>query len=290
MRQHGFTLVEMVVVMIISGILSLVVMQFITRPIDIYVDQSRRARLVEQSLSVMQRLARDVRLAVPNSIRVGCGGQCVELMRAVTGGRYRALPPGDVLSFLPTDADSAFDVVGTLSGTSELVASVDPRACENGTASCVVVYNTGFAGSDLWSGDNAATLVQVNVGTPTSVHFDNSRFAGGQAAFPAESPGRRFYITDTPVTFLCDTVAESLRRYWGYSRRAAQGDVDSHAELTALSNPAEHALLANGVSACRFDYAPGTPTRNAVLALRLTLSEQGETVTLFEQFNVGNLP
>ncbi|MCB1772446.1 MAG: type II secretion system protein [Gammaproteobacteria bacterium] len=290
MRQRGFTLVELVIVMILSGILSLVVMQFITRPIDIYVDQSRRARLVEQSLSVMQRLARDVRLAVPNSIRVGCGGRCVELMRAVTGGRYRALPPGDVLSFLPVDADSAFDVIGTLSGTSEVVASADPLACENGTASCVVIYNTGFAGSDLWRGDNAAALVQVGAGMPTSVRFDNSRFAGGQAAFPAQSPGQRFYITDTPVAFLCDTTAGSLRRYWGYTRRSQQSDVDSHAELTTLANPAEHALVANGVSACGFDYAPGTPTRNAVLSLRLTLTERGETVTLFEQFNVSNLP
>jgi MSHA biogenesis protein MshO len=290
MRQHGFTLVELVVVMVISGILSLVVMQFITRPIDIYVDQSRRARLVEQAQSVMQRLARDIRLAVPNSIRVGCGGRCVELMRAVTGARYRALPPGDVLSFLPVDADTAFEVLGTLSGTTDVTASIDPQACDHGTGSCVVIYNTGFSGSDLWNGDNSATLVQVDVGTPTSIHFDNSRFAGGQAAFPAPSPGQRFYITDTAVTFLCDVGAESLRRYWGYARRSAQTDVDSHAELTALSNPAEHALVADGVSGCRFDYTAGTPTRNAVLSLRLTLSEQGETITLFEQFNVSNLP
>ena len=44
LRQRGFTLVELVVVIIIAGALSIVVMQFITTPVDIYVDQSRRAR------------------------------------------------------------------------------------------------------------------------------------------------------------------------------------------------------------------------------------------------------
>ena len=90
-RQAGFTLIELVIVIVISGALSIVVMQFITAPIDVYVDQSRRARLVESAQSVMQRLAYDVRMAVPNSIRVGCGGACIEMMRAVTGGRYDSL-------------------------------------------------------------------------------------------------------------------------------------------------------------------------------------------------------
>ncbi|MGB5495565.1 MAG: prepilin-type N-terminal cleavage/methylation domain-containing protein, partial [Sedimenticolaceae bacterium] len=63
----GFTLIELIIVIIISGVLSIVVMQFITAPIDVYVDQSRRARLVDQAQALTQRLAQDVRLAVPNS-------------------------------------------------------------------------------------------------------------------------------------------------------------------------------------------------------------------------------
>ena len=41
------------------------------------VSRPRRARLVDQAQTLTQRLAQDVRLAVPNSIRVGCGGSCV---------------------------------------------------------------------------------------------------------------------------------------------------------------------------------------------------------------------
>lgn len=288
--QRGFTLVELVVVMLLSAVLATVVMQFITAPIDVYVDQSRRARLVDAAETVMQRLAADVRLAVPNSIRVGCGGRCIELLRAVTGGRYRALPPGDPLSFLPGDLDTRFETLGLLNHAATIVTSADPDACAEGRASCLVIYNTGFSGSDVWAGDNSATVTSVGVGPPAVVEFDNSRFAGGQTAFPATSPGQRFYITDSAVSFLCDAAGGEIRRYWGYTRRAAHGDVDTHAELVALSNPAEHALLADRVAACQFTYAPGTPTRNAVLTIRLALAEAGETVTLLEQVSVSNLP
>ena len=54
--------------------------------------------------------------------------------------------------------------------------------------------------------------------------------------------------------------------------------------------PAEHALAANNVAGCQFQYAPGTPTRNAVLSMRLSIAEDGESVTLMEQVSVSNLP
>ena len=288
--EGGFTLVELVIVIVISGALSIVMMQFITAPIDTYVDQSRRARLVESAQSVMQRLAYDVRLAVPNSIRVGCGGSCVELMRAVTGGRYRMSPPGDVLSFIPGDADTGFEALGSLNHTAGITTSADPDGCASGTASCLVVYNTGFSGTDLWNGDNTGTVTAINLGPPITLGFDNSRFASGETAFPAQSPGQRFFVTDTAVSFLCDPAQGSVRRYWGYSRRASHTDVDTHAELLALGNPAEHALMADDVVACQFQYSPGTPTRNAVLTLRLSVADAGETVTLMEQVSVSNLP
>jgi MSHA biogenesis protein MshO len=288
--QQGFTLVELVVVIIIAGALSLVVMQFITAPIEVYADQSRRARLVDEAQLVIQRLSQDVRRAVPNSIRVGCGGGCVEMKRAVSGGRYRAAPPGDTLSFVPSDADTAFEVLGALNFTAGLTTSADPDACADSTASCVVIYNTGFAGTDLWNGDNSATLTTIGGGSPATIGFDNSRFSGGQTAFPAQSPGQRFYLTDTPVSYLCDLVQGSMRRYWGYSRRTNHSDVDSHAELLALANPAENTLIGGRVTACRFEYSPGTPSRNAVLSLRLSLAEAGEGVTLLEQIGVSNLP
>ncbi|MCP5298959.1 MAG: type II secretion system protein [Chromatiaceae bacterium] len=283
--EKGFTIVELVVVIAISAILSLSVMQFISVPVEAYVDQSRRARLVEIAETAVERIGHDVHAALPNSLRVGCGGACLEYLRTVAGGRYRASPPGDELSFNPADADATFDVLGGLDLPAGLATSADPDACRDGNAACVVIYNTGYSGTDAWQRDNIATLVGANA---SSVTFDNSRFSSGSAAFPATSPGQRFFIVDSPVSYLCDLGAGVLRRYQGYDIHAAQADVDSHAELLATANPAESALLADRVSACSFSYSPGTPTRNAMLTVRITVSEEGESVNLLQQVGVLN--
>ena len=296
LRQQGFTLVELVVVIIVSGILSVVMMQFISAPIDAYVDQSRRARLVDIAQSVTNSIARDVQQALPNSIRVGCSGECVEFLRVVTGGRYRSGPTGNALSFVPADADSSFDVLGPLSNFSGLSVSASATGCVQGAAACVAVYSTGQAGTDpwnvdhtagVWKPDNLATLTAISA---ASVSFNNANFSNGVQAFPAASPNQRFYIVDSPVSYLCDTGAGTLRRYEGYNLSHPHTSVDQHAELIALSNPAEHALVAEQVSACSFTYSAGTPSRNGLLTVRVRISEAGEDVDLFQQMHVLNMP
>ena len=42
----------------------------ITRPIEAYGDQLRRQQLVDQAEMVLRQIARDVRRALPNSIRI----------------------------------------------------------------------------------------------------------------------------------------------------------------------------------------------------------------------------
>lgn len=287
--HHGFTLVELVVVITLSAALSIVVMQFVTAPVEAYVDQSRRATLVDEAQLAVQRITNDVRQALPNSIRVGCGGACVEFLRAVSGGRYRAAPPGDALSLLPADADTGFEVLGALNHTASLVTSSTPGACAAGSATCLVIYNTGFTGTNAWAGDNIATLSGFSL-TPPGLTFLNSEFSSGLTAFPAASPGQRFFLVDTPVSFLCDSSNGELRRYQGYTRMATQSAVDTHAELTGLANPAEHALLATRLGTCRFHYTAGTPTRNGVLTVSLSITESGESVTLLQQVHVDNQP
>jgi MSHA biogenesis protein MshO len=214
----------------------------------------------------------------------------------VTGGRYRAAPAGDTLSLVPTDADTRFDVLGPFSNFSSLTTSGVPTDCVEGRAACVAIYNTGQAGTDAWNADHAsgawrpdnlATLTAVDA---SSITFDNTYFSSGVTAFPAGSPDQRFYIVDSPVSYLCDAAAAMLRRYEGYNITHPQTAVDQHAELLGLSNPAEHALVADQVTACSFTYAAGTPSRNGLVTVRLQVAEAGEGVTLMRQIQIPNLP
>ena len=289
-RESGFTLVEMVVVIVISSILAGVVTQFITQPMEAYADQGRRNALVDAADGALRRMSREIREALPNSVRVGCGGNCVEFLRALDGGRYRAVFPGDALSFNPADMDSSFDVIGPVARLSQIVTGAGPGDCLNAAASCLVVYNTGLLGTNAYNSDNIATVTAASAGPPISLSFDNSNFSSGSTAFPASSPAQRFHIVDTPVAYLCDISQGTLRRYEGYTISANQGSVDTHAELIGLPNPAEHAFLANRVSNCSFAYSPGTPARNGLATLSLSLSDQGESVTLLQQVHISNTP
>ncbi|WP_260843136.1 PulJ/GspJ family protein [Sedimenticola selenatireducens] len=287
-RETGFTLIELIVVIVISGVLALVTSQLIQRPVEMYQDQSSRARLVDRADTALVRISRELRDALPNSVRITCGGRCLEFLHVTTGGRYRAAPVTDPLrlSFNPADGDSRFEVMGLLVDSGLIQTGAGVNDCRNLAASCLVIYNTGLIGSNAYNMDNAATITAVNTAGPITIDFNNA----GMTAFPASSPDQRFYVVDTPITYLCDLAAGTIRRYQGYSIQSSQGAVDSHAELVSLTNPAESALLIDQVSACDFNYNPGTPTRNGLVSLEITVQEQSESITLMQQAHLANMP
>jgi MSHA biogenesis protein MshO len=86
--QRGFTLIEMIVVITITAIISAVVAVFLRAPIQGYFDASRRADLTDTADSAMRRISRDLHLALPNSVRVSSSGNpAIEFLQTRTGGR-----------------------------------------------------------------------------------------------------------------------------------------------------------------------------------------------------------
>lgn len=262
-RQAGFSMVELIMVIVVIGIIAGIVAVFISNPIQSYLATSRRAEMVDIADTALLRIARDVRAALPNSLRVTTSGgnAYIEFLPIQEGGRYRAEPSGDILDF--TDGnDAAFDVLGpTVSAT---------------TGQYLVIYNLGLdASSDAWQGGNRRT---VSANGTSSVSFT----ATG-TPFPLESPSRRFFLTGTPVSFECNPTAHTVRRYWGYTLTAAQP--------TTFST-GSNALLASRVKACSFVYDAGASQRLGQLTLWLQLENteggSAESVSLYLEIAVNN--
>ncbi|MBN8766559.1 MAG: hypothetical protein ABT22_06965 [Thiobacillus sp. SCN 64-317] len=253
-NHAGFTLIEMIIVIAITAIVGSMVALFLRAPLDSYVAQDRRARLADEADTALRRMGRDIRLALPNSVRVNPAGSAVEFLGTRSGGRYRAQGGGDILDF--TAADTGFDVLGP---------AVDMRAGDR-----IAVYNLGISGADAWAGETLADYVGA-VGNVTHIAIASKQF-------PLASPGNRFQVVDGPVSYVCNPAAGTLTRFWGY---------DPTVGVTAAT---PRALLANQVSACNFTYQPGVTERGGLVSMTLNLSQAGETVRLYATTQVSNQP
>jgi MSHA biogenesis protein MshO len=276
-RARGFTLTEAIVVIAITGIVAAVVAVFIQRPVQGYFDTTRRAQLSDAADTALRRMTRDLRLALPNSVRLatdGNGRSYLEFLLTRGGGRYRAertvVGAGNPLDFVAGSA--SFDFIGPL----RPVAANDE----------IVVFNLGpgFAQADAYQNGNNNRAAAAGAAAG-SVVLDAAK------VFPFESPGKRFHVVEGPVSYVCDPAAGEIRRYWGYAIDAAQ---PQQAQLTAAPKP-PNAVLVRDVSACSFVYAPNVlAQRNGVVSLSVTLTSVApggnESVWLFQQAHVSNVP
>lgn len=272
LRERGFSLIEMIMVIVITGIIARAISVFMAGPVSGYLDTARRGDLSDGADSALRRIAYEIRSAVPNSVRVS-GTTSVEFIPTSDGGRYRRYlsgATGDALS--STIVDTRFDVLGpSLSGTS--------------SGDFLIINNTGT------NPQNAYHSTPGNRRTLSAAASSTVVFTNGGTNFPdatnGYTAGQHFLIAPStgPITFACTGLGTSngtgtgvLRRYTGYGFLATQ---------SAVPGSGSNTLLVDGLSACSFIYYA---TTNGLLTLTLTLTKGGESITLAHEIYVDNAP
>jgi MSHA biogenesis protein MshO len=286
-RQTGVTLVELVVALSLATIVAAFVALFIKTPVDAYFGQTRRAELVDAADNVLRDVAREVRAALPNSVRASGSGAsaALELLATVDAVRYRdstaTTMPADELDF--SAPDSQFSTIGKFDVPRPFTSSTHYLA----------IYNVGVSGADAYEAVNvitpaASTITIADAPDPSRAAIEDQVTLAPAFRFAYGSPARRVFLVSGPVSFLCDAAARTLTRYSGYTLDPDHGDRDSHAELAAAGAASE--LIARNVSACRFTYSAGIAERAALLTMEITVARDGESVRLLHQVHVENAP
>ena len=278
--MRGFTLIEMVITIAVGSVAVAFMALFMVTPMSAYTAQSRRAGLVDASDSALRFMARDIRAALPNSVRTAASGSvtALELLATADGARYQDNGPlaNPALTLDFTAADGAF---------STTVPFTQLTLPFSSASYYLAIYNVGVPGADAYQMANVitppGTTITVSAGAASN---QNLVTLSPPFQFAYGSPQKRVYLVSGPVSYLCDTSAGTLTRYSGYAISSTQPTA------AASLAGATAALVAANIASCSFTYSAGTAQRNALATLSLQLKDSGESVQLLNEVQVVNAP
>ena len=259
-KQLGFTLVELIAVLVIVGIVSVIGSQFIVSAIDSYSDSERRSKMISRGRASIEQITRQLRNALPNSVRVSGTGNCLEYLPIMTGANY-----------LNPVADSV--------NNAPLTTAITTAPFNVGSRSPSYVVIGAMLPNDIY----VATLPAAKATAGTlSAGIHSSVPLGTSHRFIRNSINGRLFLTDSPNRFCL--MGGGLYQYGDYGMDSVLTDSDPGGSRTLL--------LAEDVSTNTqaFLLSPGVEERNTAVIIALTFSERGDQVALDGKVLVRNVP
>jgi MSHA biogenesis protein MshO len=255
----------LITVIVVLGILATSVTSFIGFGTKSYNDAADRNQLLASARFAIERLNREVRQALPNSLRtLGVNQQCLEFVPIDQALIYDDIP---VSPEVAANSINAYMLDTAPSSTTNYVSiyALDTNAIYNKTSGIIEAFS-----SLINSGDKAIA---------STINFASA------VLFSAESPTQRLYLIDNPVSYC--VINQQLLRYQNYSGYT-NGVPNGQGTLMAK-------FLANfpappGANVTPFQTLPATLQRNALAQIRLKFFRNSEDIIFNTEIQVPNVP
>lgn len=280
-HHHGFTLIELVVVIVVMSILAIGSVQFISYSALGYVDTVRRSGLSSTATIVNEKISRLIRDALPGSIRISADQRCIEFIPIVAASQYTQAP-----------------IVGSpVAQTQVHTIPLDGALAQSGY---LAIYPVVASANTLYQHSTNPGIISLQTASVTATVAGASVFTfngGASFQFSQGSPQKRVYVVTTPNAF-CQ-VGTQLFYYKNYGFIASMNNTPAflstaNANYTVFNTVPNRQLVADKLLAnsLTFSYLPSSLRRNAIVAYELELKEVGnsETQVVNQEVQIRNVP
>lgn len=275
--ERGFTLVEMVTVILILGILVVGVSSFIIFGTRIFVESSSVDQVLSQSRFAVERMTRELRSAVPNSVRLNGNGltyQCVEFAPIEASTTYLAMPI----------APSAAALTGTV------ILNATDNIKDN-----QYIWIYPLTDNDVYNSarqKRAQIKTFTPLGEPPNPANQVTLTFMASTRFAEASPRQRIYFGSSPVSYCFEKSSSSneliLKRYTGYGLNVSQPTPSSMSAGVLMAQNVANAL--NDSADLPLILTPSSLVNNAMVHLQPRFNVNGETFQYRHQVQVINVP
>lgn len=261
-KQSGFTLVELIITITIFSTLSVGIWQFLASTTEAVIDTGERQRIANIGWVISEKISRNIRTALPNSVRINNDGSCVE--------------------YIPTKAGSVY-----------LSAPINVVESDEVTTANFIDYNASTVESNdrlaIFPADNSSSYL---LSSPSSISPTISSLSTNDAEttiglssnhqFSAHSPQRRVFVVQDPrrYCFVNNQLIES--RAYGFNTA-----------FEANVSPSYEAVVGSDIQNGLFAYNEGSFARNAVVSVSFDVvasNVKNDRQSITQEVQIRNVP
>ncbi len=262
----GFTLMELIMVMVLLGVFGMLSSNFISQAFKGYKSTDSRLEIYEEGKTALVRMERELHNAIPNAIdETTLSGTPSDLRFGVID--EDAMHCDVSVTPLCNAGDYVFGQYSDKNPVGKSFIKDQSKFLPAG--SIISIYNRSW--DDF---DNPAPATQRIYDVTSTAGIKKMNL---DRNVNASSPNKRFYAVDQAVRYFLDGTT--------LERETATVAVGSSVSFTGAGKP-----LARNVSNLTFAYEPGSLTRNAIVTIDLTVAKNGESVSFHKEVQIRNVP